>query len=211
MKIYRLEDGLELYFFPDWVEDPEAAFTEAEKLSWTDEIVTMYAKANIIRRRTVDYGLAYSYNKTAKPSIEWEPLALRLKAKLEAESGMEFAQCACNEYVDGEAYIGPHHDKDTVVCAGHGEGHAPCDKCEPLYVASISLGATRTMVLTPPGASLKVSMTVAGLMAVPGAVGIDLTPGSLVLFSNSINRTWKHSIPKAKNVGKRISLTYRHF
>jgi alkylated DNA repair dioxygenase AlkB len=202
--IYQLGSGAEVHLYPTWLDNPREKFAEAEKLSWTDEIVSMYAKRHVIARRTVNYGLPYSYNKTATPPVEWEPLALELKQKLEAEFQIEFQQCACNEYSSVSAYIGPHHDKDTVI---HGE------KREPLYIASISLGSERKMVLTPPGADLKVSMTVRGLMSVPGAIGIDLPPGSLVLFPNAFNRFWKHSIPKDSKgmAGKRISLTYRHF
>lgn len=203
--IYRLADGVEVHLYPHWIENTEEAFGDAGKLSFTEEVVTMYGKPNVIRRRTVDYGLPYTYNKTAKPSIDWEPLALDLRHKLEAQFQCDWPQCACNEYVDVDAYIGPHHDKATVVSG---------EKREPLFIASISLGSERKMVLTPPGCNLKgVPITVNGLMDVPGAVGIDLPPGSLLLFSNALNRTWKHSIPKDQKgvAGKRISLTYRHF
>jgi alkylated DNA repair dioxygenase AlkB len=204
-KIYRLGDGAEVHLYPDWVKNPQSSFGEALKLSWTDELVTMYAKQNVIERRTVNYGLSYSYNKTAKTSVDWEPLALELKENLDVAFGVDFQQCACNEYGTRRAYIGPHHDKDTLI-----DGQ----KREPLYIASISLGAERKMVLTPPEAKLKgVAITVNSLSDVPGAVGIDLPSGSLVLFANSFNRFWKHSIPKdtGRVEGKRISLTYRHF
>ena len=166
----------------------------------------MYAKVSVIRRRTVDYGLPYNYNPTAKPSIDWEPLPLALKQKLEQHFGVDFPQCACNEFVDHEAYIGPHHDKATIV----GD-----EKREPLYIASISLGAVRRMVLTPPGAILKgIPITVNGLSEVPGSRVIELASGSLVFFTNALNQGWKHSILKDRKSevsGKRISLTYRHF
>src|SRR6266478_6618842 len=202
----KLSEGVEIHYYPHFLDDPELLFLEAEKLSFSEELVTMYAKVNVIRRRTVDYGLGYTYNKTAKQSINWEPLALELKRKLEDYFGVDFPQCACNEFVDHEAYIGPHHDKATVI----GE-----ERREPLYIASISLGAMRRMVMTPPGAILKaVPITVSGLSKVPGSRVIELASGSLVLFSNAVNQTWKHSIPKDRKSevsGKRVSLTYRHF
>jgi alkylated DNA repair dioxygenase AlkB len=93
--------------------------------------------------------------------MEWEPLPLALKQKLEQYFKVEFPQCACNEFVDHEAYIGPHHDKATVL----GD-----EKREPLYIASISLGAMRRMVLTPPDAKLTgVPITVNGLSKVLGS------------------------------------------
>jgi alkylated DNA repair dioxygenase AlkB len=205
-EVIQVAEEIELYYFPHWIEDPDRLFVEAEEMSFSDEIVTMYQKANVIRRRTVDYGLGYTYNKTAKPSIDWEPLPLALKQKLEQQFKMDFPQCACNEFIDHEAYIGPHHDKATIV----GD-----ERREPLFIASISLGAMRRMVLTPPDANLKgVLPTVNSLSKVPGSRVIELAPGSLIMFSNAFNSAWKHSIPKDSKVnvsGKRISLTYRHF
>lgn len=203
--IYRLGDGVEVRLYPNWVENAREKFAAAEQLSWSDEIVTMYQKASRIERRTVNYGVAYTYSITAKASVEWEPLALELKLGLDSAFRVDWQQCACNEYGTASAYISPHHDKDTIIGG---------QKREPLVIASISLGGQRTMVLTPPDASLKgVPITVNGLVKVPGSVAIDLPPGSMVLFSNSFNRFWKHSIPKdyKDTVGKRISLTYRHF
>jgi alkylated DNA repair dioxygenase AlkB len=203
----KLSEGLEMHYYPRFLDDYESLFREAEKLSFSDEIVTMYGKSFTIKRRTVDYGLGYTYNPTAKGSIAWEPLAVALREKLEKYFGLDFPQCACNEFSDHESYIGPHHDKATII----GD-----ERREPLYVASISLGAIRKMVMVPPGADLKgMQPTVDWLMAnVMGSLVKPLAPGSLVLFSNAVNRTWKHSIPqdrKSEVTGKRISLTYRHF
>lgn len=203
--IYKLGDGAEVRLYPAWVKNAREKFALAEKLSWSDEIVTMYQKQSCIERRTVNYGLAYTYSITAKASVEWEPLALELKQNLDSAFRIDWQQCACNEYGTASSYISPHHDKDTIIGG---------EKREPLVIASISLGGQRTMVLTPPGANLKsVPITVVGLTKVPGSIAIDLPSGSMVLFSNSFNRVWKHSIPKDYKdaAGKRISLTYRHF
>jgi hypothetical protein len=75
MNEYTLGEG-KLIYIPHWADDPDALFREAKKLSFTPEIVTMYGKESTIERQTVDYGLPYSYNKTAKPSIEWEGVAI---------------------------------------------------------------------------------------------------------------------------------------
>jgi alkylated DNA repair dioxygenase AlkB len=204
-RTYRLGDGVEVRLYLDWVKNAHEKFAQAENLSWSDEVVTMYQRQSVIERRTVNYGISYSYSKTAKASIEWEPIALELKRQLDAAFRTDWQQCACNEYGTASSYISPHHDKDTII-----DG----EKREPIVIASISLGGQRTMVLTPPGANLKgVPITVSGLKKVPGSITIDLPSGSMILFSNSFNRYWKHSIPKDSKdlAGKRISLTYRHF
>ena len=205
-EVITVAEGIELHYFPRWIEDPDRDFLKAEQMSFSDETVTMHQKSNIVRRRTVDYGLPYRYNPTAKLSIEWEPLPWDLKQRLEQQFGVDFPQCACNEFIDCEAYLGPHRDKAAEV----GD-----ERREPLYIASVSLGAMRKMVLIPPDVKLKgVPTTVNGLSKVPGSRVIELAPGSLLLFSNAFNRGWKHSIPKDRKdsaAGKRISLTYRHF
>src|SRR6266446_4337997 len=104
---FKLGEG-ELIYIPRWADDPEILYREAKKLGFTPEIVTMFQKSSVIERQTVDYGLPYLYNKTAKPSTEWEPLALTIKQKLEAQLGRTLMQCACNYYVSPTAYIGAH-------------------------------------------------------------------------------------------------------
>jgi len=205
-EILRFGEKIEIHLYPHWLEDPDRGMTEAERLSFSAETVTMYGKPNVVRRRTVDYGLPYSYNPSAKPSVDWEPYALDIKQRLDKQFGLNLQQCACNEYLDHLAYIGPHRDHPTLVGT---------ERREPLYIASVSLGVMRRMVLTPRGPNLKgVPITVNGLMRVPGAQVIELPPGSLLLFTNAFNQVWKHAIPvdeKGRVSGKRISLTYRQF
>jgi hypothetical protein len=82
MNEYTLGEG-KLIYIPKWADDPDMLYREAKKLSFTPETVTMYGKTNTIERQTVDYGLPYSYNKTAKPSIEWEGVAIEVRKRLE--------------------------------------------------------------------------------------------------------------------------------
>jgi alkylated DNA repair dioxygenase AlkB len=139
IKEYTLGEG-KLIYIPNWADDPDALYREAKKLSFTPETVTMYTKTSIVERQTVDYGLFYPYNKTAKPSIEWEGIAIEVRKRLEAQLGIQLPQCACNQYGSPTAYIGAHRDKPTII---NGE------KVEPKYIASLSLGSARKMVFVP--------------------------------------------------------------
>ena len=198
---YKLGEG-ELLYVPHWADDPDMLYREAKKLSFTAETVTMFTKTSVVERRTVDYGLPYSYNKTAKPSIEWEGIAIEVRKRLEAQLGIQLAQCACNQYSSPTAYIGAHRDKNTII---NGES------VEPKYIASLSLGSVRKMVFIPKEVGMK-QPTVDSMSTLRDALVFELLPGSLVLFSNAINRNWKHAIPQDKTaVGERISLTYREF
>jgi alkylated DNA repair dioxygenase AlkB len=198
---YKLGEG-ELLYIPHWADDPDALYREAKKLSFTPETVTMYGKTNTIERQTVDYGLPYSYNKTAKPSIEWESVAIEVRKRLEAQLGITLPQCACNQYARPTAYIGAHRDKNTII---NGES------VEPKYIASLSLGSARKMVFIPKEVGMK-QPTVESMSTLRDALVFELLPGSLVLFSNAVNQNWKHAIPQDKTAtGERISLTYREF
>jgi alkylated DNA repair dioxygenase AlkB len=208
-KEHKLGEG-KLIYVPNWADDPEMLYREAKKLSFTPETVTMFQKSTVIERQTVDYGLPYDYNKTAKPSIEWEPLALAIKQKLESQLGRTLMQCACNYYVSPTAYIGCHCDKSTPV---NGVSTAPN------LIISLSLGSLRQMALRPlrPGREGKDSpafKTMSEVRREKDAIVLDLEPGSLVIFDGIVNHTWKHAIPQAENksaAGDRISLTYREF
>jgi alkylated DNA repair dioxygenase AlkB len=197
---YTLGEGKLIYI--RWADDPDMLYREAQKLSFTPEIVTMFAKSSIIERQTVDYGLPYSYNKTAKPSIEWEELALEIRKRLEAQLSIQLPQCACNRYASPSAYIGAHRDKNTII---NGES------VEPRYIVSLSLGHARRMVFVPKEVHVT-QPTVESMSKLRDAFVIDLQPGSLVIFSNAVNQNWKHAIPQDKTAsGERISLTYREF
>jgi alkylated DNA repair dioxygenase AlkB len=198
---YKLGEG-ELLYIPHWADDPEAQYREAKKLSFTPETVTMYGKTNTIQRQTVDYGLPYSYNKTAKPSIEWEGLPLEIGKTLERQLDITLPQCAGNRYVTPSAYIGAHRDKSTVIGS---------ERVEPRYIVALSLGSARKMVFVPKEVGMQVP-TIESMSKLRDALVFELQPGSLVIFSNAINQNWKHAIPMDKSAsGERISLTYRQF
>jgi alkylated DNA repair dioxygenase AlkB len=198
---YTLGEG-KLIYIPKWADNPDMLYREAKKLSFTPETVTMYGKTNTIERQTVDYGLPYSYNKTAKPSIEWEGIAVEVRKRLEAQLGIQLPQCACNQYASPTAYIGAHRDKNTII---NGES------VEPKYIVSLSLGSARKMVFIPKEVGMQ-APTVESMSKLRDALVFELLPGSLVLFSNAVNQNWKHAIPQDKTaVGERISLTYREF
>jgi alkylated DNA repair dioxygenase AlkB len=58
------------------------------------------------------------------------------------------------------------------------------------------LGAVRPFRLRPTGGGPSVGFT-------PG-------PGDLLVMGGTCQRTWQHSVPKARAVGPRISVQFRH-
>jgi alkylated DNA repair dioxygenase AlkB len=208
-KEYKLGEG-KLIYVPHWGDDPIMLYRGAQKFPFTPEIVTMFQRSTVIERQTVDFGLAYTYNKTAKASVEWEPLALAIKQKLESQLGRKLLQCACNYYVSPTAYIGAHCDKSTPVNGV---------STPPNLIVSLSLGSVRQMALRPirqgrEGKGAPAFKTMSEVRQDKDAIVLDLEPGSLVIFDGIVNHSWKHAIPQAENksiAGDRISLTFREF
>ena len=96
---------------------------------------------------------------------------------------VEFTQVGANLYRDGS---------DSV--AWHGDRVAR-DLPEAI-VALVSLGEVRPFRLRPTGGGASVGY-------LPG-------PGDLLVMGGSCQRTWQHSVPKARAVGPRMSIQFRH-
>jgi alkylated DNA repair dioxygenase AlkB len=108
---------------------------------------------------------------------------LSMARVLGARYGVPFTQIGANLYRDGA---------DSV--AWHGDRVAR--ELPEAVVALVSLGATRPFRLRPAGGGPSVGL-------LPG-------PGDLLVMGGSCQRTWQHSVPKARSVGPRISVQFRH-
>ena len=112
------------------------------------------------------------------------PVELQEMARVLSDRyGVEFTQVGANLYRDGS---------DSV--AWHGDRVAR-DLPEAI-VALVSLGAVRPFRLRPTGGGASVGY-------LPG-------PGDLLVMGGSCQRTWQHSVPKARAVGPRMSIQFRH-
>lgn len=139
-----------------------------------------------------------------EPALPWSPLVLRIKRRLEDEiqkvvPGTTYNYCLLNRYDSGYNKIGAHGDDEAVD-----EGKN--------VVASISVGATRSFIISP-GPKLKKA-------AKWNPYNDDqknyptrtfmLGHGSLCVMYD-IQTEWKHEIPEEPHVKTcRINLTFRH-
>jgi alkylated DNA repair dioxygenase AlkB len=175
----------ELLYAESWLPDSDQWFERLKtQVPWSPEQVLMFGKPMVLARQTCNFGADYDYNPNAKPAVGWAGPVLELKKMLEKASGRIFTQCACNLYPSGETGIGLHHDKR-----------------HPLLIASISFGAVRTIGFAIKGGKLDKSLPM-----------IPLASGSLLLFTDTVNEHFKHTILEEKSVsGPRISVTFREF
>jgi alkylated DNA repair dioxygenase AlkB len=102
---------------------------------------------------------------------------------VEQAADHSFNSMLLNYYRHGRDSIGFHADDEPEL------GTNP-------LIASLSLGATRTFILRHNRTAEKRTY--------------DLTHGSLLIMSGTLQHFWKHSVPKTTAaVGERINLTFR--
>jgi alkylated DNA repair dioxygenase AlkB len=134
-------------------------------------------------RKTASYGVSYDYSGITYPQTEMLGSLAPICELIEKELGYRPNNCLLNYYPDGEASMGYHSDSSEELKEGTG-------------VAIISLGSVRTI-------SYRSKLDKEVKYKYP------LKNGALLYMSKEIQDEWMHSIPKEKNVGERISLTFR--
>ena len=136
-------------------------------------------------RKTASFGVPYNYAQLSYPAVPMHAALLPVVAKLSEQLGIEFNNCLLNFYESGENTMGFHADDTTGLQANSG-------------VAIVSLGSTRKITYRS-----KLIPTVRH--------AFDLAPGSLLYMNSAVQETWVHAIRKQRDVGARISLTWRAF
>jgi len=99
---------------------------------------------------------------------------------------LKYKQVLLNWYRDNNDYIGPHSDDESQLAPN-----------SPIY--SITLGASRNFRIIPkhPGGK---------------AETIKLTPRTILIMGGTMQKHYKHSVPKTtRKLGKRINITFRLF
>jgi alkylated DNA repair dioxygenase AlkB len=132
-----------------------------------------------------DSTAAYTYSGLTLEPLPWTTLLASLRARVEALTEATFNSVLLNYYRDNRDAMGMHADDEPEL------GERP-------VIASLSLGATRTLVFRH-----KTRRDLA-------PVKIPLPSGSLLLMQGSTQSHWKHGINRSTRAcGPRINLTFR--
>ena len=155
---------------------------------WRAESITLFGK-KVLQPRLIawygDPGQAYSYSGIALLPLPWTPTLAALRATVQAIAAEPLNSVLLNHYRDQRDSVGLHSDAEPEL------GPTPT-------IATLSLGATRTLVLKH------------RQRAERKPVRIELPSGSLLLMRGRTQQFWKHAIPKeARPCGPRVSLTFR--
>jgi alkylated DNA repair dioxygenase AlkB len=135
-----------------------------------------------LRCQNGDKGVTYRYSRTVKHANGWDPLILAIKETVEKQLNKSFNFCLMQYYPDGDAYISYHSDDER-------------DLVDNSLIIGISFGEERRIFFKHKTTGERTTLT--------------LENGSMFVMGGKLQEYYKHSIPKEKNKGPRISLTLR--
>jgi alkylated DNA repair dioxygenase AlkB len=187
---WQLPDGGELELIPDFIprEQCAALFAEVhEAVAWRTQSIQIAGRWIEEPRRTAwigDPDTAYTYSGRRNVPEPWPPVLQSLRERLSELTHVELNSVLCNLYRDGRDSMGLHADAEPEL------GPAP-------LIASLSLGVPRRFQLRH--RKLKTAR-----------LDFDLDPGSLLIMRGTLQRFYRHGVPKQLRVTEpRINLTYR--
>lgn len=161
----------------------EETFDEIyDETRWENRQITVYGRQVNQPRLTANYGLDYRYSGTHFTGHDWSPVLASIKKRVEEQLGVEFNSALLNLYRDGQDSISWHSDDEKEL------GDEP-------IVVSISFGAPRKFCFRRKDGGDQYDVT--------------LVNKSLVIMMGETQKKWQHCVPKTKNAGARINITFR--
>ena len=188
MKFNLSDSAIELHeHFFDAQESGSIMQALISEIDWKQYQIKIFGKTLDQPRLTAYYGEDhpyYAYSNIKLQPIPFTPILLSIKNKIEALTLEKFNGVLLNYYRNGDDSMGWHADDEKEL------GTNP-------VIASLSFGASRNFQLQH---SLDKSISKATIV---------LNDASLLIMKGVTQHFWKHQIPKQKNKGPRINLTFR--
>lgn len=165
-----------------------------QAIPWCQPEVTVYGKRYPVPRLTCwigDPGCTYRYSGLVEQPHPWTRPLEELRLRLEDQLGVPFNSLLLNRYRDGRDRMGWHADDERELAAGH-------------PIASLSLGATRTLRFRPRPGSQPAQTETLKPLAMP------LHDGDLLVMHAPTQSWWQHALPARLGVREeRLNLTFR--
>lgn len=187
-----LGDGAWIELWPELIADPDGACMAelVRELPLAAEVYRMGGREVQSPRLVSWHGdpdAGYVYSGVFHAPAPWTPCLARLRATVEAATGLGFNAVLANLYRDGQDSMGWHADAEPEI------GPSVDDR----WIASLSFGHARRFVLRhrKTGARHEVA----------------LGNGALLVMRGTTQSHYRHAVPKtACAVGPRLNLTFRH-
>jgi len=157
-----------------------------QEINWKQEYIKLFGKS-IKEPRLVawysDFNYSYSGKLLEKQSIKSLAILDELVKEISSRTNQKFNAVLCNYYRNGNDSMSWHSDDEMELGA------------DPI-IASLSFGFSRKFKLR---SKFDKNQT----------IDLKLEPGSLLLMGKGSQQFWKHALPKTKQDGERINLTFR--
>jgi alkylated DNA repair dioxygenase AlkB len=134
-------------------------------------------------RKTASFGVAYNYSQMNYPDKSFTPELQEIVQLINKKLGFKPNNCLINYYLDGKSKMGFHSDQTDILAENTG-------------VAIISLGEIRTLRFR-------------NIADKNTLKDFELTSGSFIYMTNTVQEKWQHAIPKSDTEHGRMSLTFR--
>jgi len=188
MNIQNLEEGVDLYFQENFFEISDKDLKYLWDICPTiRHTIKIFGREIEIPRFQFAFGKSYEYSgNIIKGNIE-PKIITKIRLKIEEIFPYKFNNCLVNWYLDGSQYIGFHSDNTKPFIEGSPiVGVTFCEK-EPRKIVFKNKKTKKT-------------------------INIKTTHKSFfAMVGENFQKNYKHSIPKQKKCGKRVSLTFRAF
>lgn len=154
---------------------------------WRQERLRMFGREVALPRLTAWYGdhdAAYRYSGIDNVPLPWTPLLTDIRDRVERLTGSRFNSVLLNFYRHGDDHVSWHADNEAAIDQSQG-------------IASVSFGAARRFQFERRDRSPAQRFE----LLLPG--------GSLLHMKPPTQQHWRHRLPKTRNAGERINLTFR--
>ena len=185
--------GLALRHRPGWLDEADALLAALlVEVPWRQESICLFGQIHALPRLTcwmADPGCRYRYSGLEQQPAPWLPCLLTMRQHLVDLCGHDFNSLLLNLYRDGQDAMGCHADDEPELVPG-------------ASIASVSLGATRTLRFKP--------RTSSALAAEEAPLALELAHGDLLLMDSPTQQHWLHGLPRRQRVKTpRLNLTFR--
>ena len=157
-----------------------------KEIEWKNDLAIIFGKRIETKRKVAWYGdeaFEYRYSNSTKIALPWTDDLLKLKKRVEKETGEKFNSCLMNLYHNGSEGMAWHSDGEK-------------DLKKNGAIASLSFGSERMFAFKHKATKEKVNL--------------ELEHGSLLIMKDETQSHWLHRLPPTKKVHKeRINLTFR--
>ena len=173
--------------------------TLREEVDWKSERIAMFGKSVALPRLTAWYGdpgMRYSYSGISSTPIDWTPMLLDIKARVEEVSMSTFNSVLLNYYRNGRDSVSWHSDDEPELG-------------RDAVIGSVSFGSERPFQLRR-RAALKASQPPAERGQQRPRLTLSLASGSYLEMGAGMQQNWMHQLPKRPRLNDaRINLTFR--